>query len=198
MNPENIPFNALIVGPTNSGKTTFLVNLLKEKFNQKFDFIFLLCPTFVNNKTWDNFAENDKDFFIIIPEHHHINEWLKIISFAFEGTNTLIILDDCASSKDVKKRTNELVKLAFSARHSGISVWVLTQQMSSIAKPFRENIASLILFFTPSAKDMKTVFEEFAGDLTKDEKEKYMKELKEVKFSHLDFSLRHPFEISLN
>ena len=122
----------------------------------------------------------------------------KIISFAFEGTNTLIILDDCASSKDVKKRTNELVKLAFSARHSGISVWVLTQQMSSIAKPFRENIVSLILFFTPSAKDMKTVFEEFAGDLTKDEKEKYMKELKEVKFSHLDFSLRHPFEISLN
>ena len=198
MNPENIPFNALIVGPTNSGKTTFIVNLLKETFNKKFDFIFLLCPTFVNNKTWDNFAENDKDFFIIIPEHHQINDWLKIISFAFEGTNTLIILDDCASSKDVKKRTNELVKLAFSARYSGISVWVLTQQMSSIAKPFRENIASLILFFTPSAKDMKTVFEEFAGDLTKDEKEKYMKELKEVKFSHLDFSLRHPFEISLN
>ena len=185
-------------GPTNSGKTTFIVNLLKETFNQKFDFIFLLCPTFINNKTWDNFAENDKDFFIIIPEHHQINDWLKIISFAFEGTNTLIILDDCASSKDVKKRTNELVKLAFSARHSGISAWVLTQQMSSIAKPFRENIASLILFFTPSAKDMKTVFEEFAGDLTKDEKEKYMKELKEVKFSHLDFSLRHPFEISLN
>ena len=198
MNPENIPFNALIVGPTNLGKTTFIVNLLKETFNQKFDFIFLLCPTFINNKTWDNFAENGKDFFIIIPEHHHINQWLQLISFAFEGTNTLIILDDCASSKDVKKRTNELVKLAFSARHSGISVWVLTQQMSSIAKPFRENIASLILFSTPSAKDMKTVFEEFAGDLTKDEKEKYMKELKEVKFSHLDFSLRHPFEISLN
>ena len=122
MNPENIPFNALIVGPTNSGKTAFIVNLLKETFNKKFDFIFLLCPTFVNNKTWDNFAENDKDFFIIIPEHHQINDWLKIISFAFEGTNTLIILDDCASSKDVKKRTNELVKLAFSARHSGISV----------------------------------------------------------------------------
>ena len=122
MNPENIPFNALIVGPTNSGKTTFLVNLLKEKFNQKFDFIFLLCPAFIHNKTWDGFAENDKDFFIIIPEHHQIEEWLKLISFAFEGTNTLIILDDCASSKDVKKRTNELVKLAFSARHSGISV----------------------------------------------------------------------------
>ena len=127
MNPENIPFNALIVGLTNSGKTTFLVNLLRNEFIQRFDFLFFLYPTFVNNKTWDNFAENDKDFFVIIPEHHQINDWLKLISFAFEGTNTLIILADCASLKDVKKRTNELVKLSFSARHSGISVWVLTQ-----------------------------------------------------------------------
>ena len=45
---------------------------------------------------------------------------------------------------------------------------------------------------------MKTVFEEFAGDLTKDEKRGLLKELREVKFSHLDFSLRHPFVISLN
>ena len=45
---------------------------------------------------------------------------------------------------------------------------------------------------------MKTVFEEFAGDVTKDEKRRLMKELKEVKFSHLDFSLRHPFGLSLS
>ena len=32
-----------------------------------------------------------------------------------EGTNSLIILDDCAASKDVKERTGELVKLGFSA-----------------------------------------------------------------------------------
>ena len=43
------------------------------------------------------------DFFVIIPEQNQINDFLKLISFAFEGTNTLIILDDCAASKDVKK-----------------------------------------------------------------------------------------------
>ena len=131
MNPENIIFN---------------------------DFIFLLCPTFINNKTWDNFAENDKDFFIIIPEHHHINQWLQLISFAFEGTNTLIILDDCTSSKDVKKRTNELVKLAFSARHSGISVWVLTQQMSSIAKTFQRKHCFFDSFFHSISKRHENSF----------------------------------------
>ena len=110
------------------------------------------------------------DFFVIIPEQNQINYFLKFISFAFEGTNTLIILDDCAASKDVKKRTNELVNLAFSARHKGISVWVLTQQMASIAKAFRENNACLVLFYSPSAKDMKVIFENYAGDLTNEEK----------------------------
>ena len=82
----------------------------------------------------------------------------------------MIILDDCAASKDVKKKTNELVNLAFSARHRGISVWVLTQQMTSIAKAFRENIACLVLFYSPSARDMKIIFENYAGDLTNEEK----------------------------
>ena len=198
MNPDNIPFNALIVGATNCGKTSFLVDLLNHEFLEAFDYIFLVCPTYIHNKTYDGFAENDGDFFVIIPEQDKINDFLKLISFAFEGTNTLIILDDCAASKDVKKKTNELVNLAFSARHKGISVWVLTQQLTSIAKVFRENIACLVLFYSPSAKDMKIIFEDYAGDLTKDEKKRFLRELKEVKYSHLDFSLRHPFEIKMH
>ena len=104
MNPDNIPFNALIVGATNCGKTSFLVEILSHEFLQKFDYIFLVCPTYIHNKTYDGFAENRRGFFVIIPEQDQINDFLKLISFAFEGTNTLIILDDCAASKDVKKR----------------------------------------------------------------------------------------------
>ena len=184
MNPDNIPFNALIVGATNCGKTSHLVKLLNHEFLQKFDYIFLVCPTFIHNKTYDGFAENDRDFFVIIPEQDQINDVLKFISFAFQGTNTLIILDDCAASKDVKKKkTNELVNLAFSARHKGISVWVLTQQMTSIAKAFRENIACLVLFYTPSAKDMKVIFENYAGDLTNEEKNKIFEKVKRSQVS---------------
>ena len=124
--------------------------------------------------------------------------WLKLASFAFEGTNTLIVLDDCAASKDVKGRTGELVKLGFSARHAGISVWVLTQQLSSIAKPFRENVAAIFLFYTPLAKTMKAIFEEYAGELSHDKLKQMISRLKERKFAHLIFSLRFPFSIEEN
>ena len=79
MNPDNIPFNALIVG-----ETSFLVDiLLSHEFLGAFDYIFLVCPTFAHNKTYDGFAENDRGFFVIIPEQNQINDFLKLISFAF-------------------------------------------------------------------------------------------------------------------
>ena len=155
MDPGNIPFNTLIVGPTNSGKTQFLVNQLCGPFNGKFDYIVLICPTFTYNKTLYRFGERDPRLYVLICEQHQVEIWLKLASFAFEGTNTLIVLDDCAASKDVKGRTRdlELVKLGFLARHTGISVWVLTQQHSSIAKPFRENVAAIVLFLHAICQD---------------------------------------------
>ena len=195
MDPGNIPFNALIVGPTNSGKTQFLVNQLCGQFNGKFDYIVLICPTFAYNRTLNHFGERDLRLYVIICEQHQVEAWLKATSFAFEGTNTLIVLDDCAASKDVKGRTGELVKLGFSGRHASISVWVLTQQPSSIAKPFRENVAAIVLFYTPSAKTTKAIFEEYAGELSHDELKQMISRLKECKFAHLIFSLRHPFII---
>ena len=117
------------------------------------------------------------------------------MSYFFEKTNTLFVLDDCAASKDVKDRTSQLVNLALSARHDGISVWVMTQQITSIAKPFRENVAAIKLFYTPSGKTTKAIFEDYAGEIKHDEYKELIAWLKKNKFSHLVFSLRYPYEI---
>ena len=160
MDPDNIPFNALIVGPTNSGKTQFLVNQIYGQFKGKCDYIVLICPTFPYNRTLYRFGERDPRLYVIICEQHKAGAWLRVVSFSLDGTNTLIIFDDCAALKDVKGRTGQLVKVGFSARHAGISVWVLIQQLSSIAKPFRDNLAAIVLFYAPSTKTIKTIFEE--------------------------------------
>ena len=81
MDPVNIPFNALIVGPTNSGKTQFLENQLCGPFNGKFHNVVLICPTFAFNETLYFFAERDSRLYGIICEQHWVENWLKIASF---------------------------------------------------------------------------------------------------------------------
>jgi len=120
-----------------------------------------------------------------------------VLNLLFNGTNTLIAVDDCEASEDVKGRTRVLVNRAFHARHAGISVWVLTQQLTSIKTSFRENVGVLVLFYTPSAKTMKAIFEEYASELSEAALKRLISRLKERKFSHLVFSLRHPFAIEL-
>ena len=193
MDPRKLPFNALIVGPTNSGKTQYLLNLLRGPFRGRFD-----CPTFVKNTTYEGFVDRDPHIFVIACLQHEIEAELRVASYFFAGTNTLFVLDDCAASKDVKGCKSQLVNLGFSARHDGISVWVLTQQITSIAKPFREKVAAIVLFYTPSRETTKAIFEDYAGELTHEEYKALIAKLKGRKFSHLVFSLRHPYGIEYN
>lgn len=96
----------------------------------------------------------------------------------------------------MKQRTNELVSLAFREKHQGIRIWVLTQQTTSNAKPFRENVAALVLFNTSSAKDMKIIFESYSCELTREEKS-LMDGSKSMEYSHLVFTLCHTYSINL-
>ena len=63
---------------------------------------------------------------------------------------------------------------------------------------YRKSFQREYCFYSPSARDMKIIFENYAGDLTNEEKKILLKKLKEVKYSHLDFSLRHPFGIEMH
>lgn len=131
MNPDHISFNALMFGPRNSEKTRFLVDLLSTTFRRKFYYIVLLCKTFTHNITYDCFGENDKDLPFLTPLQDQIDNWLKINSYLYEGTNTLIILTDCTASRDMKQRMDELVSLAFSARHRRIWSSVYDKEIDS-------------------------------------------------------------------
>jgi len=197
MDPSKIPFNALIVGPTNSGKSRFVVDQLYGPFRGKFDYIVLICPTFTRNITYHRLGENDPRMDVIVCDQHDVERWLKLVRWLSESTNTLIILDDCAASKDVKGRTGELVNLAFYARHMGISVWALAQKLTGITASFRENVAAIVFFYTPSARTTKAIFDDYAGELSPDEHRGLISKLKERKFSYLIFALRHPYGVKL-
>ncbi len=125
-------------------------------------------------------------------DQNSVDDFLKYIVDNFKGTNSLIILDNCAATQVIKNRVSELVKLAFSARHYRFSTIVLTQQMTSIAKPYRENISKLVTFYNPSKKDMQTITDEFLN-VDKEEVKDIVQKLKNNKYARLEISLRHPY-----
>ena len=177
---DKVPFNMIITGPTNCGKTNYLIEQLQGPFRKVFEYIVLICPTYAKNRTYHRFAQGDKRFFVLSPDSSNseeIDSLLTTVSDLFSGTNSLIILDDCAVSKDLKNRSNKFIDLAFSGRHDGLSVWVITQQLTSIAKPFRENVACVVAFHNPSQVGMKTLFEEYGGDLDIETKRRFIKML---------------------
>ena len=188
------PFNAIFLGQTCCGKTFYLLQLLETEYKNHFEKIFLICPTFVHNETYQAWKfVNDEDFIVIPCDQDDVEYHLRQVTHYGEGTNSLIILDDCASSQAVKNRTSELVKLGFSARHYGLSTIVITQQLTSIAKPYRENISKLVTLYNPSGKDMNTIFDDYLSTLDNSEKKQIISSLKNNDYSRLEVLLRRPY-----
>ena len=138
----------VIVGMTMCEKTTYLLKLLEEEYKGCFDYIFLISPTFKHNKTYLEWKYiNDEDIIVIPCDHDEVEKYLKTVTSYAVGTNSLIILDDCASTQAVKNQTSELVRLGRSGRHYGLSTIVLTQQLTSIAKPYRDQIHKIVTLY---------------------------------------------------
>ena len=91
----------------------------------------------------------------------------------------------------MKNRTSELVRLAFSGRHDNLSTIVITQKITAISQSFRENIAMLVTFDTPSSKVWQTIMDEFL-DVSKEELNEIVSQLKRNKYARLEILLRQP------
>ena len=194
-----IPFYALITGPTNCRKAQFVVDQLRGPSRDLFSVVVLICPTYAVNDTYRSFAKGDKGFFCMSPNasaSEEVEQCLEIVHNLFHDNKSdkvLVILDDCAVSADVKRRTSALIDLAFSGRHNQISLWVVTQHLTSIAKPFRENLGCIVAFHKPDKDSTDKLFSSFGSAIDKDEKANICKILKNEKHSHLQILLRHPF-----
>lgn len=91
----------------------------------------------------------------------------------------------------MKKQSSELVKLGFSGRHRGLDTIVLTQQLTSIAKAYRENITFLVSFCMPGKRDMKVIVDDF---LDSDADVKAIStQLRKTSYARLEISLQCPY-----
>ena len=183
----------IIVGMTACGKTHYLLEMLEKEYKNHFGHIFIVCPTLEDNKTYQQWKYlADPDVYALPVSHDNVETILREITHFAKNTNSLIILDDCASSKDVKNRTSELVKLGFSGRHIGLSTIVVTQQLTSISKPYRMNISRLVTFYNACKDDMKYIFNNYLN-IEKDEEKGIIDTLKNNDYARLEILTTRPY-----
>ena len=164
--------------------------MLERDYKGHFDYISIVCPTLGDNKTYEHWEYlNDPDVFELACVHDEVEKILQdIVKFA-KNTNSLIISDDWAACKDVKNRTSELVKLGFHGRHIGLNTIVITQQLTSIAKPYRMNISKLITFYNACKDDTKYIFNNYLN-IEKEEEKRITDTLKNNDYARLEILTR--------
>ena len=134
--------------------------------SKEFEYIMLLCPTYYWNKSYLNWKyHSDPKFICLSISHNNVDKTLKYVIETYKEKSIAIILNDCASSQDIKHRTGEVTATAFGIRHFNHSLFILTQQLTSIAKPVTENIGKLVVFYTPNRKDIKLICDEYLYDV---------------------------------
>ena len=194
MNFPKFPHVAMYVGATACGKTEYLLKLLETKYRDHFEYIVILCPTILDNKTYlsRKWIFDDDNVFLVCDVEGKINTWIRLFTNTFKGYETLFIVDDCSAESEINKKRDALSELAFSGRHKKHSLWVLTQKYNSISKDVREQLKWLCLFFTKDRDSFEDCLRENDVVSTKNERDRLKKCLQDKPYSKLILKCYQP------
>ena len=187
------PHSAIICGQTGCGKTVFVLDLLEGPYRGVFRHIVILCPTARHNKTYQerSWIWKDPEIFIVDPGER-LHDYLRALYQCFEGEPTLYLIDDCAATKALTKKKDMLSELAFSGRHAGASVWVLTQKFNAVRKDLREQTKWVALFHCKDRDSFEDCLRENDVIPTREERAAVRQLLAETKHAKLVLKTDQP------
>ena len=192
------PFRMILAGPSNSGKTNLLINMLTDKaFYKNFwkpENIFLFSPTVKLDKKlqlintvnvyddWDDTVIQEivdqQKYILSRPKRYDAENRKK------KMPHCLIVLDDLIET-GAFKRNSSLNKLIFRARHYNISLIITSQKLSSITRLIRLN-SDYIIFFEPNnGSEYDFFLSEFASKSTRVACEKKLLEIFKTPYQFL-------------
>ena len=155
------PHTALFVAPTGVGKTHLALRLLESEYGNHFKFVVLICPTLRYNSTYKSrgWVWNDPDVIPVEPGNQ-LYYLIEKISNLLTGDKTLFLIDDIIADETLDKRCQPLLELAISGRHSGHSLWLLTQSYTAVPNNIRKQAKMLYVWYPKNRTDLNTIHEE--------------------------------------
>ncbi len=164
-------FIYLLVGKKGSGKTSLLLNLFNTPeddggFKKRFDKIYLVSPTALNDPKMDELTEelqNTGSFYSEITNDvvQEILDSIDTIKGNWKKKNKpefAIIFDDCIHNlPSNRKRGQAFNKLMTTNRHFKTSVFILSQRLNEL-NPLVRSQADVISYFRADNKKEDEIF----------------------------------------
>jgi len=174
----NLPFRMCIVAPSGSGKTNFLINLIKIfSCGQKGTFSSIDIITRNADEPLYKWITSVCDQ-ITIKEGLHNTP--KLDSFD-KDKNHLVVWDDLVLSKDLTMVENYYIR----ARKLSTSVIFISQSYFKIPKIIRNNCSYMVLLKLSGNREVNMILSEFGLGVTKDQLVSLYEYATQEKFSPL-------------
>ena len=159
----------LIAGGTGSGKTSFIVQMLRGPMRGCFEDVFLFMP----ENSFSSLSERDQMYFRKhIPQENLFHElspenlesvYEKLQENSFEGWHSLLLIDDFGADLKLKPIERLLNLIALKNRHLRTSMFILCQNYYQMGKKIREITNNLVMFNTNRSMNEKMFREQFTG-----------------------------------
>ena len=183
---SQLPIRAIVLGPSGSGKSILIQNMILDIYKDCFSRIYIFSPSIdVDFQTWQpvkdwinkNISNNDEEQFYFnnfdeealsniistqkkIIEYQKKHEHKKLFSI-------LIVIDDYADNFKVSHHPS-IKGLFTKSRHSQISVIVGSQKFRALSNIIRVNASDLYVFKLRNYSDLQAFLDEVAAIAPKD------------------------------
>lgn len=155
----------LVAGGTGSGKTTWVVQMMKSIFKKVFHDVILVMP----RNSFESINPKDNPFLKIDPDniYHEFNAdvleeiYGKMEENSSEGYFTLLIIDDFGADLRIKANDYILNLIFIKQRHLRTTVFLLCQNYYQATKRIREVVTNVIAFNTSKSQNAKMFREQF-------------------------------------
>lgn len=183
--PE-LPFTMACVGPSRSGKSNCIRNLLlrRELMRDVFDYIFIFCPSIDLNGDFDELGNKKKPIVKKIKtfDEKIIQEIMSQQEFVIKkygkskSPQTLLIFDDCFDDPKFT-RSKLLQTICFRGRHMKISMILSGQKLSMMGTACRANLTHMMFFRPANYSELDFFIEE---NVEKKKRREFSEAFKEV------------------
>ena len=176
-----LPMRSLIIGPSASGKTYLLNNLITNIYKNCFERVYIFSQSIYLDRTYDPIKETQKEiknedlYFETFDEaalQNIINNHSRIIAKlkdekSKEMYNICIVIDDFIDDRRISNNSKALNSLFIRGRHSFISTICLIQKYISVSPMIRLNVSALMIFKLKNMKDLNALLDETSALINK-------------------------------